>query len=205
MEQKNKNKILIHACCGICSGYPIALLKDMGYQPVVYFCNPNLDTKEEFEKRLEAQKVVCMYHWVDLIVEEYNHEEFLSVAAGLENEPERGKRCDKCIELRLKKAAIKAKELGISKFTTSLVISPHKNFEKITQIGKSVSAEIENLHQNGLPSASPLEYLPLEYLPLEYLPLDFKKKDGFLKTNKLSKELGIYRQNYCGCEFAKIH
>ena len=189
MVQKNENKILIHACCGICSGYPISLLKEMGYEPVVYFCNPNLDTKEEFERRLEAQKIVCMYHWVDLVVEDYNHEEFLSYVSGLENEPERGKRCDKCIELRLRKTAEKAKELGINKMTTSLVISPHKNFDKISQIGKSVVSTILKSTQ--------------EDFLLEYIPLDFKKKDGFLKTNKLSKELGLYRQNYCGCEFAK--
>lgn len=194
MVQKNENKILIHACCGICSGYPISLLKEMGYEPVVYFCNPNIDTKEEFDRRLEAQKIVCMYHWVDLVVEEYNHDEFLSYVSGLENEPERGKRCDKCIELRLRKTAEKAKELGINKVTTSLVISPHKNFDKISQIGKTVVYAV---------SKSTHENLPPEYLPLEYLPLDFKKKDGFLKTNKLSKELGLYRQNYCGCEFAK--
>ena len=179
MVPEKNNKILIHACCAICSGYPISLLKEMGYEPVVYFCNPNLDTKEEFEKRLEAQKIVCMYHWVDLVIEDYNHQEFLNVSKGLENEPEKGLRCDKCIELRLKKAAKKAKELGITRFTTSLVISPHKNFEKITRIAKSVAED------------------------LEYIAIDFKKKDGFLKTNKLSKELGIYRQNYCGCEFSK--
>lgn len=179
MEQKEDNRILIHACCGICSGYPIALLKEMGYEPVVYFCNPNLDTEEEFERRLTAQKTVCMYHWVELITEDYNHAEFLQAVKGLENEPERAKRCDKCIELRLKKAAQKARELGIKKMTTSLVISPHKNYEKITEIGKSVSEGVE------------------------YIAMDFKKKDGFLKTNKLSKDLGIYRQNYCGCEFAK--
>ena len=179
MVQKNDNKILIHACCGICSGYPISLLKEMGYEPVVYFCNPNLDTKEEFERRLEAQKVVCMYHLVDLVVEEYDHNEFIEVSKGYEHEPERGKRCDRCISLRLEKAAKKAKELGISKYTTSLVISPHKNYAKITKIGEEFSSYAE------------------------YIPIDFKKKDGFLKTNNLAKELGIYRQNYCGCEFAK--
>ena len=184
MEQKKDNRILIHACCGICSGYPISLLKEMGYVPVVYFCNPNLDTKEEYERRLEAQKIVCMYHWVDLIAEEYRHEDFLEAAKGFEGEPERGKRCDKCIELRLRQAGKKAIELGISTFTTSLVISPHKNFEKITKIGESISEEFKDFSLN-------------------YLSLDFKKKDGFLKTNKLSKELGIYRQNYCGCEFAR--
>ena len=198
MAQKN-NKILLHACCGICSGYPISLLKEMGYEPVVYFCNPNLDTEEEFNKRLEAEKIVCMYHWVDLITEKYDHQEYLNFIKGLEGEPERGKRCDKCIELRLRKAAKKAIELGIKKFTTSLVISPHKNFQKISELGTKITDSIENLHKKDLPR----ENLPQDNLPLEYLPLDFKKKDGFLKTNNLSKELGLYRQNYCGCEFAK--
>ncbi len=181
MVQSNSNKILIHACCGVCSGYPISLLKEMGYEPVVYFCNSNIDTKEEFERRLEAQKIVCMYHWVDLIEEDYRHEDFLREVRGLENEQERGKRCDVCIRMRLSEAAKKAKELGIKYFTTSLVISPHKNFAKITEIGKSL--------EDGV----------------EYVAIDFKKKDGFMKTNKLSKNLGIYRQDYCGCEFSKKH
>ena len=181
MELSTENKILIHACCGICSGYPISLLKEMGYLPVVYFCNPNLDTKEEFDKRLNAQKIVCMYNWVDLIIEEYNHQEYLNYIKGYETEPEKGKRCNLCIELRLKKTMQKAKELGINKFTTSLVISPHKNYDKITNIGQILA--------NGI----------------EYIPINFKKHDGFLKTNKLANELGIYRQNYCGCEFAKNH
>ena len=180
MVQKG-NKILIHACCGICSGYPISLLKEEGYIPVVYFCNPNLDTKEEFIRRLEAQKTICDYHNVKLIVEEYNPDEFIESVKGLENEPERGRRCDKCIELRLKKTADKALELGIGVFTTSLPISPHKDFNKISTIGLKIADDLR----------------------LEYLPLDFKKKDGFLKTNMLSKKLNIYRQNYCGCRFSK--
>ena len=179
MVQNADNKILIHACCGICSGYPIGLLKEMGYIPVVYFCNPNLDTKEEFERRLNAQRTICNYHDVELIIEDYDHNSFLEKVKGLEREPERGARCDKCIEQRLSLAAKKAKKMGINKFTTSLVISPHKNFEKISAIGKSVS--------DGL----------------EYISINFKKQDGFLKTNNLSKELNIYRQNYCGCEFGK--
>ena len=179
MEQANK-KILLHACCGICSGYPITLLKDMGYDVTVYFCNPNLDTEEEFNRRLEAQKTVCDNFGVDLLIEKYNHKVFLDFVNGLEAEPERGKRCDKCIELRLVYAAKKAEELGIDLFTTSLVISPHKNFNKITSIGENIA------NKYGL----------------NYLAHDFKKKDGYLKTNNISKELKIYRQNYCGCEFA---
>ena len=178
--QKN-NKILLHACCGICSGYPISLLKDSGYEVIVYFCNPNLDTEEEYEKRLEAQKIVCKNFNTELLAEKYNHNEFLSFIKGLEKEPERGKRCQKCIELRLNMTAKKASTLGIDKFTTSLVISPHKDFQMISEIGVSIAKDYG----------------------LKYLPFNFRKQDGFLKTNTLSKELKIYRQNYCGCEFAK--
>ena len=181
MAHINNEKILIHACCGICSGYPISYLKEMGYVPVVYFYNPNIDTEEEYVRRLDAQKTVCNYHNVELIYENYNHNEFTEKITGLENEPERGKRCDKCIELRLQHAAEKAKLLGIKYFTTSLVISPHKDYKKISAIGIKVSDGVE------------------------YVPEDFKKKDGFLKTNNLSKQLGLYRQKYCGCEFAKSH
>ena len=181
MAQQKNNKILLHACCGICSGHPISLLQQDGYEVVVYFCNPNLDTEEEFTKRLDAQRTVCNKFQAELIVESYNHLQYLDYVQGLENEPERGARCDRCIELRLKLAAQKAKEMELEIFTTSLVISPHKDFQKISKIGASVAEEFA----------------------LEYLPLNFRKQDGFLKTNNISKELGIYRQKYCGCEFAK--
>ena len=181
MVQNENRKILLHACCGICSGHPISLLKDMGYDVVVYFCNPNLDTLEEFNRRLEAQRKVCKCFGVNLIVEKYKHNEFLEYVKGLENEPERGKRCDKCIELRLKHAGKKAKELDIDLYTTSLVISPHKNFEKISEAGNKIA----NLYS------------------IEYLSKNFRKQDGFLKTNQISKELNLYRQTYCGCEFAR--
>ena len=181
MEPKKNNKILLHACCGICSGYPIFWLKEQGHEVVVYFCNPNLDSNEEFQRRLSAQRAVCENFGVELVVEDYNHEEYLKYVKGLENEPERGKRCDKCIELRLMHASNKAKELGLDLFTTSLVISPHKDFEKISEIG----------------------FRAAKLNDIQYLSQNFKKQDGFLKTNAISKDLGIYRQNYCGCEFAK--
>lgn len=174
---QSKEKILLHACCGICSAYPISLLLEMGYMPIVYFYNPNLDTEAEFERRLEAQRTVCSFFNVELLVEKYNPSEYLDFVKGLEGEPERGLRCDKCIELRLKKTYEKTLDLGIQKFTTSLVISPHKNFKMISEMGKFLS---EN-----------------------YVSIDFKKKDGFLKTNKIAKDLNLYRQNYCGCKFAK--
>lgn len=179
MEQK-KDKVILHTCCAICSGYPISYLQDMGYQVLSYFYNPNIYPDTEYQKRLEAERTLCKYSGCELIEPEYNPEEYYSAVSGLENEPEKGKRCDKCFELRLLKTAEFAKLNGIKNFTTSIVISPHKNFARLTEIGQRIAKEYD----------------------LNYLAIDFKKKDGFLKTNKISRELGLYRQNYCGCKFA---
>ncbi len=173
-------KILLHACCGICSGYPISFLQDCGYEVVVYFYNPNIYPAEEYQKRLEAEKTLCLHFGAELIIEEYNPEGYYSYIKGLENEPEKGLRCDKCFELRLSRTAQKAKELGIKEFTTSMVISPHKNYEKLTAIGKTIASNYG----------------------LVYVSENFRKRDGFLKTNRISYELNLYRQNYCGCKFA---
>lgn len=185
VQQKDSNtkKIVLHACCAICSGYPITLLKDMGYQVVVYFYNPNIYPQEEYNIRLVAEKILCKHLDTGLVEAEYNPQEFYTAAQGLENEPEKGLRCDKCFELRLRKTAEFAKNSGITEFTTSIVISPHKNFAKLSAIGQNIADEFG----------------------LKYLDIDFKKKDGFLKTNRISKELNLYRQNYCGCEFSLRH
>ena len=175
-----KNKVLLQACCGICSSYPVLQLREMGYEPVVYFYNPNIYPYEEYEKRLAAEKTLCAYYKCKLIVDDYNPDDFLNSVKGLENEPERGLRCDVCFKLRLEKTAKKAKDLKINNFTTSIVISPHKNFQKLTEIGNMIANEYN----------------------LNYLAIDFKKKDGFLKTNKIANSLNLYRQNYCGCKFS---
>ncbi len=180
MVQNQDNKILLHACCAICSGYPVSYLKEAGYSVIVHFYNPNIHPVEEYEKRLNAERKLCSHFGVDLIEDEYNPEDFFEYVKGFEAEPEKGRRCDKCFELRLRRAAQKAKELGINIFTTSIVISPHKNFQKLTEIGQKIAEEYG----------------------IEYLAQDFKKKDGFLKTNRISKELELYRQNYCGCVFS---
>lgn len=186
MEQNQKinysnKKILLHACCGICSGYPISYLQDMGYSVIVYFYNPNIYPEDEYKKRLEAEKTLCTHFGCKLIIGEYEPEIYYNFVKGFENEPEKGARCDKCFELRLAKAAKTAKALGINEFTTSMVISPHKNYEKLTLIGERIAKE-EGLLYNST---------------------NFRKFDGFLKTNKISKSLNLYRQQYCGCKFAK--
>ncbi len=173
-------KIVLHACCAICSGYPISYLKDMGYQVCVYFYNPNIYPFEEYQKRLEAQRILCRHLGCELIEGDYNPQEYYEYVKGFENEPEKGLRCNKCFELRLRKTAEFAKSVNVENFTTSIVISPHKKFAKLTEIGEKIAYDTN----------------------LKYLAIDFKKNDGFLKTNKISKELNLYRQNYCGCSFA---
>lgn len=180
-QKKDNKKILLHSCCAICSSYPVSYLKDAGYEVIVYFYNPNIYPDLEYEKRLNAQKELCKHFNVELIEEKYNQNEFFDYVKGFENEPEKGLRCDKCFELRLKQTAKKAKEIGIEDFTTSIVISPHKNFKKLSEIGMKI-AQDENLN---------------------FLAIDFKKKDGFLKTNKIANSLNLYRQNYCGCKFSQ--
>ena len=184
VEKQNihySKKILLHACCAICSGYPISLLKDMGYSVVVYFYNPNIYPLEEYEKRLEAQRILCSHFECELIVGEYEPDVYYNYVKGLENEPEKGLRCDKCFELRLRKSAELAKSLGIDEFTTSMVISPHKDYEKLTNIGQNIAQD----------------------LGLKYFSQNFRKQDGFLRTNQISKSLNLYRQNYCGCKFSR--
>ncbi len=179
MELK-EDKIVLHTCCAICSGYPVSLLQDTGYQVIAYFYNPNIYPQDEYFRRLEAEKTLCTHFGCKLVEEVYEPDKFYNAVKGFENEPEKGRRCDKCFELRLRKTAEFARSEGIKNFTTSIVISPHKNFEKLSQIGNNIA----------------------KLYDLNYIAIDFKKKDGFLKTNRISKELSLYRQNYCGCKFA---
>lgn len=152
----------------------------MGYCVVVYFYNPNIYPEEEYKRRLEAERTLCVHFGCELIEGKYEPEVYYEYVKGFENEPEKGARCEKCFELRIENTAKKATELGIEEFTTSIVISPHKNFDKISKIGEIIANKYN----------------------LKYTSINFRKNDGFLKTNQISKSLNLYRQNYCGCKFA---
>lgn len=175
---KKNNKVLVHCCCGICSAHPISHLKELGYEPIAFFFNPNIYPKTEYLKRLEEQKKVCEKFDCALIVEDTHNDLYKEITHKYHSEPERGARCTKCFELRLLRTIQKAHELGVKSFATSITTSPHKDYELITKIGKHFA----------------------KYYNMEYLDIDFKKKDGFLKSNNIAKELNLYRQNYCGCE-----
>ena len=182
-----RKRVLLHSCCGPCSTAAIErLLKD--YDVTVFFYNPNISTQEEYDKRLEAQRTVVEYFQeesglpgqVDLEIGGYDSEDFLAAAERFASEPEGGKRCNVCFKMRLEETARKASEGRYDYFTTTLSISPHKNFELIRTIGEEMA----------------------EKYNVSFLPEDFKKKAGFNRSVELSKRLGIYRQNFCGCLFS---
>ncbi len=176
---KNKPKILLHSCCGPCSSTCIERLKPY-FDVTVFYYNPNIYPKEEFIRRLETQNKVLSYFNVNLKYLEYNEEEYLSKVQGLELEKEGGKRCEKCFYLRLKKTAEFAKQNGYDYFGTTLTVSSHKDEQLINKIGEEISKQLN----------------------IPFLYSDFKKHDGYKRSIELSKQLDLYRQNYCGCKFS---
>lgn len=168
-------KIVVHTCCAPCSAPSVERLMLDEFEVTLYFTNSNIYPKEEYDKRLKA--IYKFSKTVDVVVEEdsYDHDIWLEKIRGLEDEPEKGARCAKCFDYSLSRTAEISKRLNIENFTTTLTLGPHKVSKMIFEIGKKYPG---------------------------YLPFDFKKKGGFLRSIKLSDEYGLYRQNYCGCEFS---
>jgi predicted adenine nucleotide alpha hydrolase (AANH) superfamily ATPase len=179
-----KPTLLLHACCAPCSSHTLEYLHSH-FRITLYFCNPNIAPEEEFDFRLSELKRLVREMGLDIevIEEEYDPKPFFELAKGLEDLPERGERCQRCIELRLRMAAEKAKELGCELFTTTLTISPHKDCQFINECGAKISEECR----------------------VAYLFSDFKKHEGYKRSIELSRQYGLYRQNYCGCVYSKAN
>ena len=160
-------------------------LKALGHEVALYFSNSNIDTPEEFGRRLESLRKLAGAEGVELVEDGYNHGCWLrEVSSGLEDEPEKGRRCARCYRFNLARTAQYAREHGFDAFTTSLTVSPHKPSALVFAMGKEVQDEAA---EDGKPV---------------FLREDFKKKDGFMISVQRAKELELYRQNYCGCEFS---
>lgn len=184
-------RVLIHSCCAPCSSYVMEYMSQF-FEVTMFFYNPNINTREEYERRLsELTRLISQMKLdlsVSLIAEEYDPLSFEQVAVGHEGDPEGGSRCRLCYRLRLEKAAQYVQKYNLSfpqrKYefiATTLTISPHKDARVINEIGVEISQNYN----------------------LNYLESDFKKKDGFKRSLELSKMFGLYRQNYCGCRFSK--
>ena len=175
-------KLLLHSCCGPCSTTCISFLTNYFDITVLYY-NPNIEPKEEYEKRKREQlKFLHNFkgkHKIVFLDCDYDNEAFKTIAKGYEEEKEGGARCSRCFYLRLKKTAMLAKEKGFDFFCTTLTVSPHKNSQVINTIGEKISKEVD----------------------IPFLYSDFKKQDGYKKSIELSKEYDLYRQNYCGCSY----
>lgn len=180
--QKGANRsLLLHSCCAPCSSYCLEQVAKV-FKTTVFYYNPNLDSREEYEKRKAEQiRFLAETKLADLLDCDYSPGDFAAVAKGYEAEREGGARCGRCFRLRLERTAQAAKEGGFDYFGTTLTVSPLKNAEFINGIGM----ELERAYG------------------VKYLPSDFKKRGGYLRSIELSKEHGLYRQNYCGCVYSK--
>lgn len=173
--------MLLHACCAPCASYVLEYLAPY-FDLTVLFYNPNIYPAEEYERRLgEVRRLIgIMDCGISLIEDEYTPADYIARAAGLESEPEGGMRCVECIGMRIERTATLAAG-KFDYFATTLSISPHKNAELINTLG----------------------YAAAEKYGAVWFPADFKKCGGYARSCELCREYDIYRQNYCGCSFAK--
>ena len=180
--------LLLHSCCAPCSSYVLEYLRPF-FRITVFYYNPNISEEEEYQKRVQEQKrLIREYNKkteegypIEVIEGDYDKALFFQSVKGLERCKEGGERCFACYELRLRETARRARELHMDFFTTTLTISPLKNAAKLNEIGERLEAEYD----------------------IPFLPSDFKKKDGYKRSIELSREYGLYRQDYCGCVFSK--
>lgn len=183
VKENRAPRLLLHSCCAPCSSYVLEYLSNY-FEITVFYYNPNIYPESEYTKRvLEQQTLIRQMkfkHPVQFMAGLYEKEKFYQMAQGLEHVKEGGARCFRCYELRLREAAKKAAEGGFDYFTTTLSISPLKNAVKLNEIGTALGAEYG----------------------VSYLLSDFKKKNGYKRSVELSEEYGLYRQDYCGCQFS---
>jgi len=168
-------KILLHTCCGPCATYTVKRLRDQGFEATGFWYNPNVHPFTEHRNRLEAMRTLARAFELPLIVSEgYDMIDYFRAVVGHE-----GERCGDCFRLRLSKTAAVAKEKGLDAFTTTLLISPYQKHELLREVGEKVGKE----------------------LGVEFYYEDFRP--GFRESHRMSRELDLYHQKYCGCIYSE--
>lgn len=170
-------KVVLHICCGVCAAGAAHILLAEGHEVTGYYYNPNIFPSDEYYRRLEAAAQAAKHLGIGLAEGPFNTDKWYGAASSLANEPEGGRRCEVCYRLRLQQTFLFMLENGDDCFTSTLTISPHKPAQVINRIGQEVGGAM-------------------------FLPRDFKKKEGFRKASELARSWGLYRQNYCGCEYS---
>jgi predicted adenine nucleotide alpha hydrolase (AANH) superfamily ATPase len=176
---KEGESVLLHICCAPDASYGVPAMQER-FRVTGYFFNPNLHPGEEYERRLQATRQLQDYLPFALEVEGGGEAEWEEAVRGLEGEPERGRRCEECIRIRLRRTANEAKRKGIPAFCTVLTVSPKKDAAMVNRIGREEGGRAG----------------------VFFIEADMKKCDGFRKSVEISKKLGIYRQDYCGCRYS---
>lgn len=175
--------LLLHSCCAPCSSYVLEYLSQY-FRITIFYYNPNIYPESEYHTRVvEQQRLIRelpVKYPVDFLEGEYLPKDFYETARGMEHLPEGGERCFACYRLRLREAAFMAQKKGCDYFATTLSISPLKNADKLNEIGEALASEYH----------------------VAWLPNDFKKKNGYKRSTELSREYGLYRQDYCGCVYS---
>jgi predicted adenine nucleotide alpha hydrolase (AANH) superfamily ATPase len=171
------DRLLLHVCCGPCATAVVERLIDEGWDVEGFYYNPNVHPEKEHVRRLESARLVFSAFDFPLREGRYDPMRWWKFAGGFEDEPEGGKRCDICFRVRLDETCREAASLGMPFVATTLSVSPHKNASTINNVGRLVA------ERHGV----------------SYLERDFKKRDGFARSVRLSREQGLYRQSYCGC------
>ncbi len=177
--------LLLHSCCGPCSSSVIERLS-RHFRITVFYYNPNIDERDEYEKRAAEQRRLLEEMETPLPVAflagEYEPEDFLAFARGKAGEPEGGERCTACYALRIDRTAKEAADRGFAYFATTLSVSPLKDAARINRLG----------------------FAAAEAYGARWLPADFKKRDGYRRSIELSREYCLYRQEYCGCTYSRL-
>ncbi len=173
-------KLLLHTCCGPCATAVIEQLTPR-FEIECFWYNPNIQPEAEYQRRLEGMRVVAEAAALPLIEAEYDEAGWEAAITGLQQEPEGGWRCQVCFKYRLQRTAQHAAEHGFTHFATTLGVSPYKNVKGINTIGEQYAQQ----------------------LGLSFVAENFRKRNGFQRSVQLSRELHLYRQNYCGCRYSQ--
>ncbi len=217
-----KEKVLVHICCWPDATVPLMDLKK-DYEVIAYWYDPNIQPVSEHEKRFDAFVRVCEIEGVKYIRWEYDVKNFFHKIRGLEHTPERGEKCRECYDMRLERTALLAREMWITKWTSSLNNSPHKDMEKMFTLGEkweTVSTKTQTISDNERCQASKILGISVTQMldqaqdreknqtetslkkHLEFLKIAFRKSGGFQRSVDYTNEHNIYRQNYCGCVYS---
>lgn len=176
-----KKKLLLHICCAPCGIYVFENLSRK-YQVTGFFYNPNIHPLSEYQfRKKELEKIAHTHRW-DVIYGNYDMVEWFKQIKGLEQEPERGRRCPLCFNMRLRKTFERAKKMGFDTVASTLSISPHKVTDQINREGLDLSREFG----------------------IEFLPENFKKRNGYTRARKMALEAGIQHQDFCGCVYSRV-